>query len=336
MNIKSIDMNYIEAATKLAVDNYLSEQQEVSALFNNKYETEISQYINELFRCDLGVMVFENDNLLGYMAFRLSGYEDYNGYKKAYSPIYGYGIKEGIDRGKIASLLFQYASENLIKLNVRNFEVKVYSHDKEVISSFVLNQFGILCTDAIKNIDTPFCDTNTYILKYSELTKHDILLHRESLLKLWRSLAKHLQASPTYYYGEEFTDDAYWEYINDVNTRLFVAMDEGEIIGILDASCDGNCFANSDKYTINVGDLYLKSAYRGKNIAQELLQYVSNVLKKKNYKRLWVEHGTTNPNAQRFWDRYFSRFTYTLTRNIDERIVKQYIGNSHDCEKNVK
>lgn len=139
MNIKPIDMNYLEAATKLAVDNYLSEQQEVSALFSNKYETEISQYINELFSCDLGAMVFENDELLGYMAFRLSVYKDYNGYKKAYSPIYGYGIKEGIDRGKIASLLFQYASENLIKLNVRNFEVKVYSHDKEVISSFVLN-----------------------------------------------------------------------------------------------------------------------------------------------------------------------------------------------------
>lgn len=121
-----------------------------------------------------------------------------------------------------------------------------------------------------------------------------------------------------------------------MNTRLFVASDEGDIVGILDASCDGNCFANSDKYTMNVGDLYLKSAYRGKNIAQELLQYVSNVLKNENYKRLWVEHGTTNPNAQRFWDRYFSRFTYTLTRNIDERIVKQNIGISHDYEKNAK
>jgi GNAT superfamily N-acetyltransferase len=330
MNIKPLDMNYIEAATKLAVDSYLCEQQQVNALFNNKYEAEINKSIYELFSCNLGVMAFENNELLGYMAFRLSGYEDYKGYKKAYSPIYGYGIKKDTDRGKIASLLFQYASENLIKLSVRNFEVKVYSHDTEVISSFVLNQFGILCTDAIKNIDTPFCDLNTNILKYCELTKHDILKHKESLLKLWRCLANHLQASPTYYYGEEFTDDAYWEYINDVNTRLFVAMDEGEIIGIFDASCDGNCFANSDKYTINVGDLYLKNDYRGKNVAQELLQYVSNVLKKENYKRLWVEHGTTNPNAQRFWDRYFSRFTYTLTRNIDERIVKQYNGILHD------
>lgn len=327
MNIKPIDINYIDAAIKLAVDNYLSEQQNVSSLFNNKYETEFNKSINELFSNGLGVMAFENNELLGYMAFRLSGYEDYKGYKKVYSPIYGYGIKKGIDRGKIASLLFQHASENLLKLKVKNFEVKIYTHDIEVLSSFVLNQFGILCTDAIKNIDTTFCDIIINNLIYCELTKHDMLLHKESLLKLWRDLTNHLQASPTYYYGEEFTDDAYLEYINDINTRLFVAMDEGEIIGILDASCDGNCFANSDKYTINVGDLYLKNAYRGKNIAQELLQYVSNVLKKENYKRLWVEHGTTNPNAQRFWDRYFSRFTYTLTRNIDERIVKQYIGN---------
>jgi hypothetical protein len=53
MNIRSIDINYIEAEIKLAVDNHLSEQQKVSALFNNKYATEINQSINELFSYDV-------------------------------------------------------------------------------------------------------------------------------------------------------------------------------------------------------------------------------------------------------------------------------------------
>ncbi|MFC1949352.1 GNAT family N-acetyltransferase [Chloroflexota bacterium] len=65
-------------------------------------------------------------------------------------------------------------------------------------------------------------------------------------------------------------------------------------------------------------------AYRGKRIAQGLLQYASDILMEDNYKRLWVEHGTTNPNALRFWDKYFTRFTYTLTRSIDRKIVDSH------------
>ena len=44
---------------------------------------------------------------------------------------------------------------------------------------------------------------------------------------------------------------------------------------------------------------------------------------KDGMKRLWVEHGTINHTVQHFWGKYFSRLTYTLTRKIDERILKK-------------
>ena len=115
--------------------------------------------------------------------------------------------------------------------------------------------------------------------------------------------------------------------MNDSNPRLFTVTDDAQqIIGIVDASRFGNCFANSDAVTANVGDLFVEPAYRGKRIAQGLLQYVSDVLMEDEYKRLWVEHGTVNPNALRFWSKYFTPFIYQLTRSIDNRIVDLHRG----------
>lgn len=319
---KPVDESCFSAAVRLAVDEYYTEQKNVNALYDKDYSTEIKTSINKLFHNGKGLVVYENDVPVGFIALFIGDNKDTEGYKTAHSPIYGYGIKKGTDRGKIASLLFQYISELLLKNNVRHYVITIYAHDKEVIEAFVLNQFGIICTDVIKNIDVPFITEKVDGFVFKEFSKKDIQEHKGTLLQIWRDLANHLRKSPAYYYGDEFTDNAYWEYVNNDNTRLFATMDGvQQIIGIVDASRYGNCFANSDVFTVNIGDLYLDPVYRGKQVAQSLLQFVSDILIKDNYKRLWVQHGTVNPNALRFWDRYFTGFTYQLTRSIDRKIV---------------
>jgi len=220
------------------------------------------------------------------------------------------------------SQLFQKSSETFIKDCIGNYQITVYAHDREVIESYVFNQFGLLCTDAIKMIHTPFCETLETSVQFKELTKQEIQYNAYQLISLWRNLVKHLQSSPTFYLGAEFTDEVYLDHIHHKDTRLFVVKDHDRIVGIIDCSKEGNHFANRDMETMNIGDLFIEEDYRGKNIAQSLLQFVSDELKKDGYTRLWVEHGTTNPNALRFWDQYFSRYTMTLTRCIDERVVK--------------
>lgn len=324
---KPVEESCLSAAVLLAADEYYAEQKNVSAFDDKDYLPEIKDGINKLLHNGKSLMIYENDVPVGFIGLFVNDNKDTEGYKRAFNPIGGYGIKKGTDRGKIASLLFQYISELLLQNNVRHYVINIYAHDKEVIMSFVLNQFGILCVDAIKNIDVPFITEKVDGFDFKELSKRDIQEHKGTLLRMWRDLANHLRKSPAYYYGAEFTDDAYWEHVNDTNTRLFAAMDDAQqIIGFVDASRFGNCFANSDAATVNVGDLYVDLAYRGKRIAQGLLQYASNILMEDNYKRLWVEHGTTNPNALRFWDKYFTPFTYQLTRSIDRRIVDLHRG----------
>ncbi len=322
MIFKELNLDFLDDAVNLAMENYKSEQKKCCGLYNKDYKNELYILLQDLFQKQLGAMLFNNDELIGYQAFTGIYDTHTSNIKKSYSPIHGYGIKAGNDRGKVMSLLFQHTSNKLVKNNVNSFEIKVYAHDTEVITSYVLNQFGILCTDTIKDIEIPICKNAIRSYTYTELTKKDIETNQAGLIQLWEKLVNHLKQSPTYYPGIEFTNDSYLGYINDPSTRLFVAKDNMNIIGIVDASNDGNCFMNTDDKTMNVGDLFILEHYRGQNVAQELLQYTNNILMNEGYKRLWVEHGTTNPNAIRFWDKYFSRFTYTLTREIDERIIE--------------
>lgn len=267
-------------------------------------------------------MALEDNKLIAYLAFGHINNSPNATINSISSPIHGYGIGN-INRKKISSSLFQYASEKLCKKNVGQFQVTVYAHDTEVISSYALNQFGILCTDTIRDCNTPISNTaisNDYI-QYKELTKIEIINHEQQLLSLYQQLVKHLQMSPIYYPGREFSDKLYLDYIRCADIQMFVAIHKDKIIGMIDASNDGNNFISQELDTFNLGTLYLEQEYRGKNIAKELLSFTIDNLKKKGVKRLWVEHGTANPSARGFWDTYFDNFTYTLTRDIDSSML---------------
>lgn len=325
MEFRKLDNKYIDECVSIAFNQYCKEQRLVAALYDKDYRKEIYKSIHAIFECGNGVMAFEEDKLVGYLAFGgiWNKTVDLELINAISCPLCGYGISEGYDRAKVASLMFQHASEMLCEKAVALYNIKVYAHDTEVITSYVLNNFGILCTDAIRSTDSPISTNSARKYSYKELSKEEVNKNEEELLKLWHELVKHLRTSPTYYPGEEFTDDVYFEYIHHENTRLFVAKDDENIIGMMDVSRDGNSFINKECDTMNVGDLFFKPNYRGLQAAEGLLSYVNDTLRKEGVKRIWVEHGTTNPTAQRFWSKYFGRFTYTLTRKIDRRIFNK-------------
>lgn len=318
MEFRNLDIQYLDECVKIAAHQYREEQKLVSALYSKDYEKEIYQSVKYIFDNGTGMIAFEKEKVVGYLGFGKIFGGDVNAIS---SPLCGYGISERYDRGKIASLLFQHASEILCEKGVASYNITVYAHDMEVIKAYVLNNFGILCTDAIRIIDSPICAEPTGKYTYEELSTNELEKKTEYLLKMWHKLVEHLRMSPTYYPGEEFTDSVYLDYIHEEDTRVFVVKEQENIIGMIDVSMDSNNFVTREEDTANVSDLYLEPDFRGQNITQGLLLYVSNTLKKEGIKRLWVEHGTTNPTAQRFWGKYFYPFTYTLTRKID--IIKK-------------
>jgi len=316
MTIINISENYLMTCFEIAKKEYLRECERVKELFEEDYEAELYERLKIPCINGNGFVCIDGNNVCGFIITCIN----YVGEKidRVTMPVWGYGIEHN-SRTKIISLLFQHLAEKVMSVNTKVlFEVKIYAHDYEILFCFSLCQFGILCTDTIKNTSDDICSDAKVLCR--ELTKKEILDRKAELLRLYHLLVKHLQESPIFYPGNEFTDDVYMEYILSDTTRMFAACDGEAIIGIIDSSVDHECFLLNSNDIYNVGDIYVEKAYRGKMVSELLLQYVNSILREDGVKKIWVEHGTANPNARGFWDKYLKNYTYTLVRDIRKQV----------------
>ena len=74
-----------------------------------------------------------------------------------------------------------------------------------------------------------------------------------------------------------------------------------------------------------LGDMFVKPDYRGKGVAGALLAFANNELHNGGVKRIFVTHGTINPTARGFWHRYFTNYSYTMTRMIDSDMLGEIV-----------
>lgn len=316
MNIVKITEDHLGSCMVIAKKQYLKECESVDALYEEQYEQELYQRLKQPCIKGNGIVCLDENQVCGYLLSDCDIDKDENNYISI--PVWGYGA-EYKNRNKVISFMFQYfANKVMVLSHVAHFNVKIYAHDLEILSYFTFCQFGIMCTEAVRNTSRFILPKNEVLCK--ELTNAEILDRKSEILKLYRLLVEHLQHSPVFYPGKEFTDEIYMNYILSDSTRMFVAYNGDKIIGIIDASMDNECFLLNHERVYNVGDIYVEEGLRGKLISQTLLRFVNNTLKEENVDKLWVEHGTANPNATGFWDKYFNNYTYTLVREIKSTV----------------
>ncbi len=93
-----------------------------------------------------------------------------------------------------------------------------------------------------------------------------------------------------------------------------------EVIAFIEFTHSGENFTCDHPKTINICGAYLYPAHRGQGIYKTLLSYALGELKKDSYVRCGVNFESINPAADAFWMKYFTPYTYSVTRRIDERI----------------
>ena len=148
------------------------------------------------------------------------------------------------------------------------------------------------------------------------LTKSDILNNWNRIWEHTEEIIKHLQNSPVFYPGNEFTEELYRDFYMSEETEVIVAYDKAEIIGMIEWNKEANmlmCGENS----VNVGEIYVMPQYRGTKLSEQLLNMAIKRAKQAGYVYMWVEHGTANPNARGFWNKYFETYQYELTRVVN-------------------
>lgn len=308
MEISKNIQEYIADIMKISYESYKKELANLKYIPIKPFEV-FKQYMSGNVDGINGLVYLEEGRCTAYLLYHV--WEDG---KELYCsiPEWGYGsVSQKGDRA--IGYLFQTLAEDVVKERTVNFSVHLYAHDTEIQRLFSYMEFAIQAETGICLLEKADSVAGVSI---RELTKEEIASRWKEIWHLLAQLINHLKMSPVFYLGEEFTEEVYREFFADAGTRVFVAEDANQMIGLIVANEDSISLVFSDKEAANVGEVYVLPEYRGKNIAQALLSYTNQALLQSNYQYAWVEHGTANPNARYFWNKYFATYKYEMIRKV--------------------
>jgi GNAT superfamily N-acetyltransferase len=195
----------------------------------------------------------------------------------------------------------------------------LYAHNREALDSFFWNGFGLRCVDAIRGVE-PVISQPHPGYAFRELPIEEAV---SRIVPLKNLLLEHLRSTPAFI-PLYFAVDA--EQMKEENqerqSRYFVADHDGRTIAFIEITASGENFACDDPSMMNICGAYMLPEYRGSGIYTKLLSYLIETLAKEGYTRCGVDFESFNPTASGFWMKYFTPYTYSVTRRIDERIYQ--------------
>lgn len=316
MKITTLKTEHLKAAKELAIMNYREEKAIVKDLPDITEIPDLSDFIANQF----GVAAIENEKLIGFICCfnPWDGAFDSNA-RGTFTPIYAHGcIKE--NRAKIYEMMYQKMAEKLVAKQVLYHGIALYEHDTDAIKAYFNNGFGHRCTDAICRIE------EAPLLKPDEIVFEEISSENAILVRpIRKALNVHMGESSCFMYSteEEFEN---WVLEREKNgSRIFVAKKESDIIAFLEVADEGETFVTEVKAMQNICGAYCLPEYRGQQIMQGLIRYISNILHHEGYQYLGVDYESINPTAYHFWPKLFTPYTCSVVRRIDECVLKKQV-----------
>lgn len=319
--IKILDFTeeHIIEAQIIAKNNYENERKYIGILPEIKELPDLSPFVKN----NLGVSAFDDEKMIGYLCCfgpfgHTNGAFGTTNDIGVWSPIYGNGIIE-CNYKNIYAKMYQEAAEKWVSFGVTNHAITFYAHNSLIQNQLYRYGFGLRCADAIRQTDEIEIKENSRII-FTELEYNKIQL----IFPLDKLLRDHLKTSPMFLRYEKGIEDE-----NNRNRRLlqknlryFIAKDEEKIIAYIKISDEGENFVSDVNYMKNIHGAFCLPEYRGQEIFQNLLNYVLKKLRNEGNLLLGVDYESFNPTASGFWQKYFTEYTQSVVRRIDDRYIK--------------
>jgi GNAT superfamily N-acetyltransferase len=313
MNILDFEKYHVEGAKLIAAANYNEERGYVPILPGIETLPDLEHFASN----GLGVAAFEEDRLIGFLCCYEPWDNAFNSRAKGtFSPIHAHGaIKE--NRRLIYQKMYQSAAEKWVKLSITYHAIAQYAHDTESINAFFTYGFGLRCMDAIRPMADIDCQPCVGI-NFEELAKNDVIKVR----KMRQMLSEHLGDSPCFMNSSLEDFQSWLAHAEERNSRLFAAFDSEKVVAFVEVTGEGENFVTEADSMRNICGAFCLPEYRGRDIYQNLLNFTINKLKREGYKLLGVDFESFNPAAYGFWLKYFTAYTNSLVRRIDECALK--------------
>lgn len=314
MNILSFEKKHVEEATAIALANYYDERQFVKEL---PQVCDIPD-LNGFAENGLGVAAFENEKMIGFLCC----YEPFDNAFRAtdargiFSPM-GANAAVSKNRSKIYAAMYQAAGAKWVKTGAVSHAICLHAHDEELQWQFFLYGFGLRCLDAIRPMELIDCEPCAGY-DFAELSKAEC----HSVYPLHLALYRHYCESPFFMNRKPETQEEFMVSSMQEGERYFVAKQNGRLCAFLKISDSGETFVAMGNTYRHIRGAYCLPEHRGKGVYQNLLNFTISTLKREGYTRLGVNFESFNPTARGFWLKYFTAYTNSVVRRIDERITQ--------------
>lgn len=310
MKIVPFLRGHANEAHLLALENYNEEREKVMIL----PALDAVPALDAFAENGLGMAAVENGKLVGF----LCGCAPWKGGMGAgkdvlctFSPVHAHGaVRE--NRVKIYQDLYAAAAEMWVRKDILMHGIALYAHDENSIWAFFEYGFGKRCMDLIGTTEDGGKIRETG-LHFAERTGE----RRAGLCVLRRALRKHIVQSPCFMAETEAEINAYLHRTETDGRRIFTAEKGGEVIALLDITESGENFSTEFENMWNICGAYCVPMYRGTGVMRGLLEQVKAVLKAENVSLLGVDCESINPAVNRFWQKFFTPYTCSVTRRIE-------------------
>lgn len=118
-------------------------------------------------------------------------------------------------------------------------------------------------------------------------------------------------------YNIDLNENKFKDMIKQQSQKLFVVLNDSQIIGYI--SC-GKIMRAFNKYTYDIGLLYLSKDYQGKGIGLNLFQFAKNQLKNQGVTEFIVSCNKYNLSAQQFYEKMGGKIIKVDEDNEDKSI----------------
>jgi len=229
--------------------------------------------------------------------------------------LFGHGaVKE--NHKEIYQQLYRKVAKIWVDREIMQHAITLYAQDKLTLETWFWLGFGMRCVDGIREV-TPTNDEKPEItIKKAKIS--DV----ESLEIIDQKHNKYYRSSPLFMpVEEENSVDHLTRWLNEENHHLWIAYNGDQVIGYMRIEPTGESYIVEYKDVMNVTGAYVDPTHRGKGIGACLLDSIQSWLLSNNYSLCGVDYESFNISGSRFWGKYFTAYTYSLVRRIDERIL---------------
>ena len=312
LELTTFTREHIPQARTLALSCYIEERVSVPILPEMDGVPPLECFADNA----LGVSALRDGVLVGFLCCYNPIDNFFGTTKGTFSPIHAHGAIRK-DRAKLYSLLYAAAADKWVRAGVLSHAIALYSHDREGMDSFFRNGFGARCVDAIRPA-VPLGVVRMEGCAFRELSCGEL----ETVLPMKNGLIDHLCASPVYIPLSRISLAELEAEQRERSSRFFLAERKGCPAAFVEIQSSGENFACEGQDMMNVCGAYMYPEHRGRGLYAGLLDHLLSVLQDEGYKRLGVDYESINPTARGFWEKYFTPYTYSLTRRIDERVYR--------------